>query len=346
MKRRQCPSPRPRASAPQGRARPSARQASAPPRESGQLPLQPSARYGRSHGCASNSNACVVSCRAIQVRNGSSGDAQRRGGLAGCSPRRTAAGPASPRRRAARCRTGRGPAGPGSRAGGPAGAWPGTGWRARRCRPSAVAGRQDLVEEALRGGRSAPAKVAVLARTQPARSTTPAWRSTTPGSCCPRWRLEAGHDRRHRRGVRRLGAPQLGRASAPGARRRRPSAIAPRGGQSTRPAPRRPSPARRPPVRAPARPAAAPTTRARGCARAPSSSVRTAAAAPPGSPPATERRRVTATPRRRRATEARRRANTSPISRSAVRRNASHVGRRELARGSAAVPGRPAPRAR
>ena len=36
-----------------------------------------SARYGRSHGCASNSKAWVVSWRAIQVRNGPSGHAQR-----------------------------------------------------------------------------------------------------------------------------------------------------------------------------------------------------------------------------------------------------------------------------
>ena len=58
------------------------------------------------------------------------------------------------------------------------------------------------------------ANAPVLARTQPARSTTPD-RSTTPGSGLPRAAERAGHDARHRLGVGRLGCPQLGRCQGP-----------------------------------------------------------------------------------------------------------------------------------
>ena len=75
----------------------------------------------------------------------------------------------------------------------------------------------------------------VLARTQPARSTTPD-RSTTPGSGLPSAADSAGHDARHRLGVGRLGGLQLGRRRAcPVRQRSRPIAIRSTSGQSTSP---------------------------------------------------------------------------------------------------------------
>ena len=78
--------------------------------EQRELALEPFGRYGRSHGCASNSNAWVVSWSAIQVRNG-----QRDAELvavwrmfSSTNSRRPGVLP----RTAARGRTGRGRAGP------------------------------------------------------------------------------------------------------------------------------------------------------------------------------------------------------------------------------------------
>ena len=75
----------------------------------------------------------------------------------------------------------------------------------------------------------------MLARTQPARSTTPE-RSTTPGSSAPERGRQARHDPGHRLGVGGLGGAQLGGGRAsPGAARSRPIAIRSTSGQSTRP---------------------------------------------------------------------------------------------------------------
>ena len=71
-------------------------------------------------------------------------------------------------------------------------------------------GGHDLVEEVGLELPMSEAKAPVLARTQPARSTTPE-RSTTPGQLGPERRRQGRHDAVHRRGVRRLGGPQLGR---------------------------------------------------------------------------------------------------------------------------------------
>ena len=188
----QCPSP-PRM------ARPSARDASRP--RSVALRERPpscfsrrSARYGRSHGCASNSKAWVVSWSAIHVRNGSTGTPRARAvWRMFSSTNRSWPGSASAERSArSYCPSTRCPMKPSSspnwrvviqRLASAIDAFPrpapgGTIWssRSRSSRPN----RPENVER--------------LARTQPARSTT-ATRSTIPGSGVSRACSRAGTTR-------------------------------------------------------------------------------------------------------------------------------------------------------
>ena len=176
-----------------------------------------SRRYGRSHGCASSSNAWVASWSAIQVRKWSSGHAQRAARWPGCSPRRTAAARAPPRRTAARCRTGRARGCPGSRAGSRSG-----GWSRNRLALTAIAApRPWRVARSApggpRGGRRAPGTCPCWrAPSRPDRR--PSWRSTTPGSAAAQARLEQRHDARH---GARVGRPPCAASCCGGQRARR-----------------------------------------------------------------------------------------------------------------------------
>ena len=200
-----------------------------------------------------------------------------------------------------------------------AGRDPAVGERHRRPGEPA-AGRHDLVEQLVPPAcRSATRTSPMLARTQPARSTTPE-RSTTPGSSVPSASAERGHDAGHGLGVGRLRRRAARPASArPGAFASRPIAMRSTAAQSTRPCGRVRS-ARRPttvaaapsaePMRNPAcqRPVVAPATRSGG---APVSALMPGVSAASSSTASTSRNAVAEHAARRSPRTARRRRSSA-----------------------------------
>ena len=159
------------------------------------------------------------------------------------------------------------------------------------------------------------AKADVLARTQPARSTT-ATRSTTPGSSVPEVRAERRHDARHRRGV-----------GGPRSRAARPGCSAP--GRAAQPRDRDvldAAASRRGPPRARSAPARRPATVDRGADRPTRRGTRPATGAARGSRAARLAARARRPGRHQRAaasSTASTSGNASPNIRAAIDRNRS-----------------------
>ena len=196
-----------------------------------------SARYGRSQGCASNSNAWVVSWRAIQVRNGPIGTSSAFAVwrmFSSTNSRRPGVVSADSSARSYWPRT-RWPMNPSSS----------PSWRVVTQRLASV--MVALPKPAPSGSicsrrlsSSLPmmcANATVFACTHSPRLTT-ATRSTTPGSSVPRWAASAGTTRSIAAAYSRSTARSSEAGSVPGAERSRAIAIFSTWCQSTSPAAR------------------------------------------------------------------------------------------------------------
>ena len=187
----QCPpSPSPRSARPSPRIASRPRPRASRPNRASCRSRRP-ARYGRNQGWASNSKACVVSCSAIHVRNGTSGTSSARAVMRTFSSTNSSRPGAISADSMARSY------------------WPSTRWPMNPSRmpswrvvtqrlASAIVALASPPPGGMTWSRSSPsrrpmsaANDVVLARTQPARSTT-SDRSTTPGSSVSSAALSAG----------------------------------------------------------------------------------------------------------------------------------------------------------